>query len=150
MAFDPKTGRLWETENGPSCNDEVNLIVKSGNYAWGPRWQCPANPTAADTNADGPPPRRLPKARFASPIGITGAAFCMGCDLGPRLGGDLLFGDVNTATIRALDLAPGRAAFDGAPRTVLRMPTVIYSMERAPSGRIYVSGPTGIWRLARA
>ena len=21
MAFDPLTGRLWETENGPTCND---------------------------------------------------------------------------------------------------------------------------------
>lgn len=149
MAFDPKTNRLWETENGPSCNDEINLIVKAGNYAWGPSWQCPQSPTAADTNADGPTPRRFPKARFVSTIGITGAAFCAGCDLGPALGGDLLFGDVNTATIRALDLNPGRTDFEGPARNILSMPTVIYSMEAGPSGRIYVSGPTGIWRLAR-
>ena len=29
MAFDPETGRLWETENGPGCNDELNLIRRS-------------------------------------------------------------------------------------------------------------------------
>jgi glucose/arabinose dehydrogenase len=149
MVFDPKTNRLWETENGPSCNDEINLIVKAGNYAWGPSWQCPQSPTAADTNADGPKPRRFPKARFASPIGITGAAFCTGCDLGPALGGDLLFGDVNTATIRALDLNAARTDFSSSARNILSMPTVVYSMEAGPRERIYVSGPTGIWRLAR-
>jgi glucose/arabinose dehydrogenase len=149
MAFDPKTGRLWETENGPSCNDEINLIVKAGNFAWGPSWQCPATPSAADTNADGPAPRRLPKARFSTTIGITGAAFCANCDLGPRIGGDLLFGDVNTARIRALNMNATRTGFEGSARIVLAMPTVIYSMERGPGGRIYVSGPTGIWRLAR-
>jgi glucose/arabinose dehydrogenase len=149
MAFDPKTNKLWETENGPSCNDEINLIQKAGNYAWGPSWQCPQSPTAADTNADGPKPRRFPKARFVSPIGITGATFCAGCGLGPSFGGDLLFGDVNTATIRAIDLNATRTGFDERARGVLSMPTVIYSMETGPGGRIFVSGPTGIWRLAR-
>src|SRR5581483_516494 len=27
FTFDPTTGRLWETENGPECNDELNLIA---------------------------------------------------------------------------------------------------------------------------
>src|SRR5712691_4858747 len=36
FAFDPQTGNLWETENGPECNDEINLIKKAGNFAWGP------------------------------------------------------------------------------------------------------------------
>lgn len=148
-AFDPKTGRLWETENGPACNDEINLIVKGGNFAWGPSWRCSTPPRVMDTNADGPEPRRFPKARFADTIGITGAAFCVRCELGPRLGGDLLFGDVNTSRVRALDMNPTRTGFEGSPRTVLTMPTVIYSMERGPGGRLYVSGPTGIWRLAR-
>ena len=26
--FDPQTGNLWESENGPECNDEINRIVK--------------------------------------------------------------------------------------------------------------------------
>ena len=29
MDFDPVTGNLWDTENGPDTNDEINL-VKSG------------------------------------------------------------------------------------------------------------------------
>jgi hypothetical protein len=71
------------------------------------------------------------------------------CGLGPALGGDLLVGDVNTATVRALDLNAGRTAFEGEPRTVLRMPVPVYSIERGPGGRVYVSGPTGIWRLTK-
>jgi len=40
IAWNPDTGALYETEHGPSnlfpdcCNDEVNLIVPSGNYGW--------------------------------------------------------------------------------------------------------------------
>ncbi len=34
LAFDPATGRLWETEHGPRGGDEVNLIVKAVNYGW--------------------------------------------------------------------------------------------------------------------
>jgi aldose sugar dehydrogenase len=33
-AFDPATGRLWETEHGPRGGDELNLIEKGKNYGW--------------------------------------------------------------------------------------------------------------------
>jgi glucose/arabinose dehydrogenase len=34
LAFDPKTGRLWETEHGPRGGDELNIIEKGKNYGW--------------------------------------------------------------------------------------------------------------------
>jgi glucose/arabinose dehydrogenase len=34
MAFDPATGRLWETEFGPRGGDEINIIQRGGNYGW--------------------------------------------------------------------------------------------------------------------
>jgi aldose sugar dehydrogenase len=34
LAFDPKTGELWETEHGPRGGDELNIIRKGGNYGW--------------------------------------------------------------------------------------------------------------------
>ncbi len=34
LALDPATGRLWAHEHGPRGGDEVNLIVKGGNYGW--------------------------------------------------------------------------------------------------------------------
>ena len=40
FAFDPQTDRLWETENGPQCTDEINLVVKGGNFGWGTNESC--------------------------------------------------------------------------------------------------------------
>jgi glucose/arabinose dehydrogenase len=34
LAFDPATGRLWETEHGPRGGDELNPIEKGKNYGW--------------------------------------------------------------------------------------------------------------------
>ncbi len=34
FTFHPSTGQLWESENGPGDNDEVNRIVIGGNYGW--------------------------------------------------------------------------------------------------------------------
>ncbi len=34
LAFHPSTGQLWESENGPSDNDEINRIDAGGNYGW--------------------------------------------------------------------------------------------------------------------
>jgi len=34
LAFDPKTGRLWEIEHGPRGGDELNIVEKGKNYGW--------------------------------------------------------------------------------------------------------------------
>ena len=34
LAFDPRTGRLWEHEHGARGGDELNIIEKGGNYGW--------------------------------------------------------------------------------------------------------------------
>ncbi len=34
MTFHGHTGHLWEIENGPSDNDEINRVVSGGNYGW--------------------------------------------------------------------------------------------------------------------
>jgi glucose/arabinose dehydrogenase len=149
FTFDPETGRLWQTENGPACNDEINLIVRGGNFAWGPNAVCPASPTVRDTNRDGPSPRRLPRLRFIEPIGITGTAFCDRCRLGARRNGDLLFGAVNDGRIRASNLNRDRNDLTGRVRVLATAPDGIHSMEVAPDGRIYVSTRDAIYRLVR-
>lgn len=156
MAFDPETGSLWETENGPDCNDEVNLIVEGGNFAWGPTQQCGIDTTPLDTNRDGPDPKRLPAAWFERTIAITGAAFCEGCGLGPSFEGDLLFGCANgncKATVGPLgrfDLNGARDALAAPEEVRTRFDGPVYSIEVAPSGRIWFSDYRGIYRLAHA
>jgi glucose/arabinose dehydrogenase len=34
IGFDPVTGKLWETENGPDCCDEINLVEPGFNGGW--------------------------------------------------------------------------------------------------------------------
>ncbi len=142
FAFDPETGSLWETENGPECNDEINLVLPGDNYAWGPNQSCP------DTNQDGPAPRRTPELNFSNTIGITGAAFCDGCGL-PGRDGDLLFGACcDGGLLRRVTLNPARDDVSDGPTTMLDAPGgSILSMEVGPSGAIYFSDSTSIYRV---
>ncbi|QWT21644.1 PQQ-dependent sugar dehydrogenase [Bacillus sp. NP157] len=34
LAFDPRTGTLFESEHGPNGGDEVNIVERGGNYGW--------------------------------------------------------------------------------------------------------------------
>jgi glucose/arabinose dehydrogenase len=34
FTFHGHTGHLWQTENGPENNDEINRIIAGGNYGW--------------------------------------------------------------------------------------------------------------------
>jgi glucose/arabinose dehydrogenase len=35
LAWDPVTGKLWESEHGPQGGDEINIIQPGHNYGWG-------------------------------------------------------------------------------------------------------------------
>ena len=111
----------------------------------GPERGCP------DTNRDGPAPRRLPKVNFASTIGITGRRSATGaasarratatCSSGHCCGGGIL---------RRLTLNPMRTDVVGGPIGVLHSPGgAIHSMEVGPSGSIYFSDRSGVYRLVR-
>jgi glucose/arabinose dehydrogenase len=144
--FDPVTGELWETENGPSCNDEVNHVAHGGkNFGWGPKEDCGSLPTPRDTNNSGPRPRVLPELWFTEVVGITGMTFCDGCGLtGSER--DLFFGDVNFGQIRRVSLDAGRDTVDGVGSVVFDTGNVL-SMETGPDGGIYFSDFSGIYRL---
>ena len=34
LAFDPVSGKLWDTENGPTFGDEINLVEPGFNSGW--------------------------------------------------------------------------------------------------------------------
>ena len=35
LAWDPVSGKLWESEHGPTGGDEINIIERGHNYGWG-------------------------------------------------------------------------------------------------------------------
>lgn len=143
--FDPLTGNLWEDENGPECNDELNLIQKGANYGWGPNETCSTPPPPPqNTNQDGPDPV-LPQKWFTPTIAPVGMAFCVGCGIGSAEGA-FLFGAYNDDEIRQATLS--------ADRLTITTVTVVYthtgfplSMERGPDGALYFSDLSGIWKL---
>jgi glucose/arabinose dehydrogenase len=145
FAFDPQTGRLWETENGPECNDELNLILAGRNYGWGPSETCDSPGPPTNTNRDGPNPV-LPKAIYNPVIAVTGAAFCQACHLGPGSNGRLFVGAYNTGEIRLVTLgAKGLGVV--SQRVAYDHSDVVLSMERGPAGRLYFSDSGAIYKL---
>lgn len=146
FAFDPRTGRLWETENGPECNDELNRIVAGRNYGWGPSETCSGS-APRDTNQDGARPV-LPKLWYTPTIAPTGVAFCERCGLGARSRGRLFFGAYNTGVIRRVTLNGARTGVRGQ-KIVYTHRSGILSMEVGPHGRLYFSDSGAIYRLMR-
>jgi len=146
MTFDPGSRRIWETDNGPECNDELNRVKPGRNFGWGPTGTCSGS-APRNTNRDGPRPV-LPERWFRSPIAPTGVAFCTGCRLGPRSEGALLFGDYVNGTLWRARLSPNRLRVAHLDK-LARPSGQILSLESGPNGRLYYSTYTGVWRLAR-
>lgn len=145
FTFDPVTRLLWETENGPECNDEINVERAGENHGWGPSETCSTPPAApANTNQDGPNPV-MPLRWFTPTIAPTGTAFCDACGL-TGSDGDLFFATWNTGLIRRAVLTGDRAGI-ASISTVYSHGSGIVSMERAPGGALYFSDATGIYRL---
>jgi glucose/arabinose dehydrogenase len=146
MAFDPHTGVLWETENGPTCNDELNIIESGANYGWGPAQTCSTPPAPPlNTNRDGPDPV-LPVAFYTPTVAPTGITFCDGCRLGRGSRDTLLYGEFKTHDIVRVRLDAGRTAVVGQ-RSLYHHDDGILSMETAPDGAIHFSDTDGIYRL---
>lgn len=147
FTFDPDTGHLWATENGPECNDEVNLVPRHQltNFGWGPSQSCDSPPPVPrNTNRDGPDPV-MPRFFFSLPPALTGAAFCNGCGLSS--GGRLFIGDYNEGRIHRATLAPDRRDI-ASEATFYDHPDPVLSVETpAEGGPLYFSSPTNIFRL---
>jgi glucose/arabinose dehydrogenase len=144
--FDPQTGRLWLVDNGPECNDELNLISAGANYGWGPSETCSTPPDPPqNTNQDGPSPV-LPEFWIPIPVGPTGLAFCDGCGLGTGSDGALFFGDDNGGSIHEVTLNAERDDWV-SESVVFTQTNGIRSIEAGPDGSLYFSDVAGIYRL---
>lgn len=139
FAFDPVNGRLWQSENGPTCDDEINMVLPGRNYGWGGGSACPR------TSESGPNPVQ-PEFRINPLTAPTGVAFCDACGLGAEMDGDLLYGTYLTRKIHALDLNAERDGVTGR-RVILSHPRAVLAVEAAPDGTVYFSDLRAIYRL---
>jgi len=141
FTFDPQTDRVWQTENGPECDDEVNHSRSGMNYGWGASSSCP------NTSESGPSPVQ-PEAVWNPVVAPTGAAFCDGCKLGRLNRGRLLMGSWNDSKIRRLTLDSDRNDIV-ARRLLYDNASGVLAVESRPNGRVFFSDPNGIYRLVR-
>ena len=169
IAFDPLTGVLWDTENGPADYDEINLVPRGFNSGWnqiqGPDARDPQNAPGdlavltGSVYAD-------PKFSFVNPIGITSLQFLAGSNLGETYLDTVLTGNANTGELHRFRLNAARNGFvlSGALADLVadsaaeRAPLlfgqgfgVVSDMTRGPDGAIYVTSLSAgtIYRIAR-
>lgn len=122
--FDPSNGRLIATEAGPSSDDEINIIVKGGNYGWPNCLGVCHNPLYIDPIVD-----------FKTVVTPTGIA-----TVAPNT---YFFGEWNTGNLVRLEL--------NSTGTVVSMnqlytqPGGIVAVEMGPDGRVYFTGTDGIY-----
>jgi glucose/arabinose dehydrogenase len=86
----PHTKLLYETENGPNCDDELNRIMRGRNYGWGNGYVCGTN--GVGPNPVAPLKRWTPTIAPTDPWWYTGRI--------TRMRGSIYMGDYNTGSLR--------------------------------------------------
>ncbi len=112
MAFDPVTGKLWDTENGPNDYDEINLVEAGFNSGW----EQIMGPDARDPQGVGNL-FQVPGSHYSDPefswlntVGPTAIVFLNSLQLGQQYRNDAFVGDINNGRLYHFEF---NAARDG-------------------------------------
>ena len=124
ICFDPASGDLWATDNGPDRDDEVNLVEAGANLGWPDRLGMIGDPEFLD-----------PVLAFPDTIVITGCAVA---------DGDLFFGEGYTGNLHRMPL-PGPDE-----QIVGRFEGGITDVAVGPDGALWVVTPNVLYRRAPA
>src|SRR3989449_2784871 len=122
--FDPSNNMLIATEAGPTSHDEINIIVKGGNYGWPTCSGICHNPSFIDPIVDLNP--------VVTPTGIAAVA--------PNT---YYFGEWNTGDLMRLELAQNGSV--NSTSQVYKQNGGIIAVEMASNGKLYFSSPDAIY-----
>jgi glucose/arabinose dehydrogenase/plastocyanin len=112
MDFDPVTGFLWDTENGPDTGDEINLVFPGFNSGWvqvqgfmdDNLLTRENTPSIGDLVYFGKSKYADPKFAWEWPIGITALKFLNSDKLGNEYQNDMFVGDINNGLLYRFSL----------------------------------------------
>jgi glucose/arabinose dehydrogenase len=118
MDFDPVTGKLWDTENGPNYGDEINFVEPGFNSGWaqvqgiwstngdnaGPINLHPSN--LVDFGGKGK--YRAPEFVWFQPVAPTALKFLNSTKLGKQYQDDMFVGDYNHGNLYHFKLNQNR------------------------------------------
>jgi glucose/arabinose dehydrogenase len=165
MDFDPITGKLWDTENGPDFGDEVNLVDPGFNSGWKKVqgfWKVAPGDNIGKrisatpenlVNFDGMGKYRSPEFTWRHTVGPTALKFLTTDKLGKQYENDMLIGDVHTGRIYHFELNQNRTGLllngslrDKVGNTYDELDPVVFArgfgiitdLEIGPDGYLYV------------
>ncbi len=134
-------GLLYATENGPDCDDELNLVVAGGNYGWRQEGLCEDQTVGNDY------PFERPLVSWTPPISPTGVMVYTG-DLFPEWKNHLFMCAYNLGRIVSLKLDDtGAKVLGGDLRFELGRARCATDILTGPDGFIYFTDINAIYRL---
>ncbi len=162
MDFDPVTGTLWNTENGPNHSDEINLVEPAFNSGWRPiMGMRTGNPTLVDFNGVGT--YSDPEFVWQVPVALTAIHFFRGTGLGPQYENACFVGASNNGKLYHMPLNSTRTGFDlsghlsdlvlnvgesDAPISFGTGFSALINMTTGPDGNLYVIGYNTVHRIS--
>ena len=111
--FDPLTGNLWDTENGPDANDEINIVQPGFNSGWiNVMGFAPAGfePNEQLLSFNGKGKYHDPQFVWSQTIGPTALKFLNSDRLGKQYENTIFSGDVNTGNLYNFKLNADRTS----------------------------------------
>jgi aldose sugar dehydrogenase len=116
--FDPLTGNLWDTENGPTAGDEINLVFPGFNSGWSLIQGFSGDDllgneaTLSDLVIFGNGKYAEPKFTWHIPIGPTALKFLNSDKLGKEYENNMFVGDINNGNLYRFTLNEARNDID--------------------------------------
>ena len=139
LAYDPRTGRLWQNDHGPRGGDELNIVEKGKDYGW---------PTVArGIDYPGAPIGVTRKDGMEEPvyfwdpvIAPSGLAFYTG-NLFPQWKNSMFVGGLRGALLDRLEIANDKVVAEEP--LLAEMSTRIRDVRVGPDGAVYVLTDSG-------
>jgi glucose/arabinose dehydrogenase len=139
MAYDPRTGKLWQNDHGPRGGDELNTVEKGKNYGWpivARGIDYPGAPIGVTTKEGMEEP-----VYFWDPvIGPSGLAFYTG-SLFPQWKNSMFVGGLRGAMLARLEMKDDKVIAEEPLLTELR--SRIRDVRVGPDGAVYVLTDSG-------
>ena len=113
LAFDPVTKTIWDTENGPASNDEINIV----NPGFNSGWQTIMGPISSSGNTENDLVN-IEGSHYADPVltwldppALTDIEFLNSTSLGQSYYNNVFVGDNNNGNLYYFEMNPERNGF---------------------------------------
>jgi aldose sugar dehydrogenase len=136
LTHKPGGSQLFETENGPDCDDELNRIKRGQNYGWGANYRC-------GTQGVGSNPKP-PLKRWSNVIVPTDPWYYTGRM--DKLSNDIYVGDFGGNRLHRL-LINDKGSDVREDRVIFNASSGITDVSKGPRGWLYFATTNGIFRI---